>query len=276
MKKSKFLTLLLAVIMIVPLMLASCNDDTKNTSSAASSQTTSQSALAVPESIKKAGQIIMATNASFPPYEYMDDNGKYAGIDVEMMQAIADLWGVKLVINNMEFDSILAAIQTGKADFGVAGMTVNEERLKSVSFSYTYTKAKQVIIVKNDSKIAAVKDLTGKTVGVQTGTTGDIYASDAADKKEIGAVERYKNGIDAVLALTQNKIEAVIIDNEPAKVFVKQNQGIKIIDESYTDEEYAIAMAKDNTELKNAINAALETLDKNGKLKLIIDKFIKA
>ena len=258
MKSFKILALLLTVLFILPFALASCKSNK------------------APASIKEKGKIIMATNANFPPYEYVDADGKYAGIDVEIMQAIADLWGVELVIDNMEFSAILSSVQSGKADIGVAGMTVKEERLESVNFSHTYAKATQVIIVKNDSDINGVDDLVGKKVGVQLGTTGDIYATDDMDEGNIGAVERYNNGVDAVLALTQGKVDAVIIDNEPAKVFVSQNQGIKIIDESYTDEDYAMAIAKDNNELLEAINEALETLDKNGTLDKIINKYIKA
>ncbi|PKM63222.1 MAG: ABC transporter substrate-binding protein [Firmicutes bacterium HGW-Firmicutes-21] len=287
MKKIKLLTLLLAVLLIVPFVLAGCNTDKDETSSAdtasvsetesvadtTSDESEPEDAFTVPASIKAAGKIIMATNANFPPYEFVDDDGKYAGIDVEIMQAIADLWEVELVIDNMEFSSILSSIQTGKADVGVAGMTITQERLNSVNFSHTYATATQVIIVKTDSQINGADDLVGKKVGVQLGTTGDIYAT---DDSLIGAVERYNNGVDAVLALTQGKIDAVIIDNEPAKVFLAQTEGIRIIDEAYTDEEYAIAIAKDKTELRDAINEALIILDENGTLQSIIDKFIKA
>lgn len=290
MKKVKIFALVLAVMMVLPLMLASCNNETAETSSAAgssnaaaekseaasqtSSETSSASSLAVPEKIKNAGKLVMATSADFPPYEYKDDNGNYVGIDVEIMQAIADLWSVKLEVSDMKFDSVIAAVATGKADVGAAGLTITEERLESVSFTDTYTKATQVVIVKNDSDIKAVSDLAGKKVDVQLGTTGDTYASDDDSIKD--GVQRFNSGIDAVLALTQGKIDAVLIDNEPAKVFVKQNEGLKIIDEEYTDEDYAFAVAKDNKELVDAVNAALAVLDSNGKLDEIVNKYIKA
>ncbi len=187
------------------------------------------------------------------------------------MQAICDLWDVELEIDDMKFDSIIASVQTGKADVGASGMTITEKRLKNVSFTYTYTKATQVVIVKEDSDIQSIEDLAGKKVGTQLGTTGSIYAS---DDESIASVNDYVTGMEAVLALTQNKVDAVIIDNEPAKVFVSKNEGLRIIDEAYTDEDYALAIAKENTELLNAVNEALSYLDGNGTLDAIIEKYI--
>ena len=172
----------------------------------------------------------------------------------------------------MAFDSIIPAVTAGKADIGVAGMTVTEDRLESVNFSDTYATATQVVIVKEDSDITGPDDLAGKTVGVQLGTTGDIYASDIED----ATVEQYNKGFEAVQALTQGKIDAVIIDGEPAKEFVKEAEGLKILDEAFTEEEYAIAIAKDNTDLEEKINDALGELKDSGKLDEIIAKYIKA
>ena len=216
-------------------------------------------------------QLVMATNAEFPPYEFHEGDA-IVGIDAEIAQAIADEVGAELVIEDMAFDSVLAAVQTGKADMGIAGLTVTEDRLKNVDFSNPYATAAQVIIVLNDSDIATPDDLAGKTVGVQLGTTGDIYADDIED----ATVERYNKGFEAVQALIQGKVDAVIIDNEPAKVFVEQNEGIKIIDEAFTYEEYAIAVKKDNTELLNKINDAIKKLQDSGKLQEIVDKYITA
>jgi polar amino acid transport system substrate-binding protein len=217
------------------------------------------------------GTLVMATNAEFPPYEYYE-GGEVVGIDADIAQAIADELGMELQIDDMAFDSIIAAVQTGKADFGAAGMTVTEDRLQNVSFSDTYAEAKQVIIVKEGSDIQSADDLNGKTVGVQLGTTGDILADDIED----GTVERYNKGAEAVLALTQDKIDAVIIDSEPAKVFVSENEGLTTIDDAYEVEEYAIAVAKDNTELLDQINEAIANLKESGKLQEIIDKYISA
>ncbi|MBQ1488933.1 MAG: basic amino acid ABC transporter substrate-binding protein [Lachnospiraceae bacterium] len=220
---------------------------------------------------KKQTELIMATNAEFPPYEYYDGD-KIVGIDAEIAQAIADEMGATLVIEDMQFDSILASVQTGKADMGVAGMTITEDRLQNVDFSIPYATAMQVIIVPEDSDITTPDDLAGKTIGVQLGTTGDIYADDIED----ATIERYNKGFEAVSALTQGKVDAVIIDNEPAKVFVSQNEGLKVVSEEFTIEEYAIAIKKGNTDLLNQVNDAISKLQESGKLQEIVDKYIKA
>lgn len=217
------------------------------------------------------GELVMATNAEFPPYEYHEGD-KIVGIDVEICQAIADEMGKKLVIEDMAFDSVITSVYTGKADIGAAGLTITEDRLKNINFSTPYTTAAQVIIVPGDSDIASPDDLTGKKVGVQLGTTGDIYADDIQD----ATVERYNKGYEAVQALLQGKIDAVMIDNEPAKVYVAQNPELKIVDEAFTYEEYAIAVAKDNEELLNEVNSAIAKLKESGKLDEIINKYISA
>ncbi len=216
-------------------------------------------------------QLVMATNAEFPPYEYHEGE-EIVGIDVEIAQAIANEMGRELVIEDMNFDSIIMAVTTGKADIGVAGLTITEDRLESVNFSTPYTTAAQVIIVKEGSDIASPDDLVGKTVGVQLGTTGDIYAGDI----ENATVERYNKGYEAVQALLQGKVDAVMIDSQPANVFVEQNEGIYVIDEAFTYEEYAIAVAKGDTELLEEINAAIAKLEESGELQAIIDKYIVA
>ena len=220
---------------------------------------------------EKKTTLVMATNAEFPPYEYREGD-QIVGIDAAIAQAIAEDMGLELVIEDMQFDSIIAAVQSGKADIGIAGMTVDEDRLQSVDFSLPYTTAAQVVIVTNDSPIASPADLEGKTIGVQLGTTGDVFAGDI----ENATIERYNKGFEAVQALGQNKVDAVIIDREPAKVFVSENEGLKILDEEYTVEEYAIAIAKDNQELLEQINASLTKLKDSGKLQEIIDKYISA
>ncbi|MBR4993084.1 MAG: basic amino acid ABC transporter substrate-binding protein [Lachnospiraceae bacterium] len=219
----------------------------------------------------KADELVMATNAEFPPYEYHQGD-KIVGIDVEICQAIADEMGRKLVIEDMGFDSIITSVYTGKADLGVAGLTITEDRLKNINFSTPYAKATQVIIVSEDSDIKSPDDLVGKTIGVQTGTTGDVYAADIEKVK----LERYNKGFEAVQALTQGKIDAVIIDNEPAKVYVSQNDELKIVDEAFTEEEYAIAVAKENDELLNEVNSAIAKLKESGKLDEIVNKYISA
>ena len=152
-------------------------------------------------------------------------------------------------------------------------MTVTEDRKQNVDFSDSYAHATQVIIIREDSDIAGPDDLKGKLVGVQQGTTGDLYVSaDLGDD----AVERYSKGMEAVQALTQSKVDAVIIDGETAKQYVKEVPGLRILDESYTDEEYAIAVQKGNTQLLDAINTAIGELKKNGTFDKIVEKYIKA
>lgn len=218
------------------------------------------------------GVLTMATNAYFPPYEYYDGT-EIVGIDIEIAQAVADKLGLELKIEDMEFDSIIIAVQRGKADVGLAGMTVTEDRLKSVSFSESYATGIQVVIVKEGSGIESLEDLEGKKIGVQLATTGDIYATD-----EFGSdyVHQYNKGNDAVLALVQGKVDAVIIDNEPAKNFVTANEGLTILPTEYAVEDYAAAINKDNTELLEKFNEALKALIEDGTVQKIIDKYIPA
>lgn len=217
--------------------------------------------------------LVMGTNATFPPYEFVDDNGKIVGIDAEIAQAIADKLGYKLEIRDMEFDSLLTAVDSGSIDFALAGMTVTDERLLSVNFSDTYATGVQVIIVKEGSSIASVDDLAGKTIGVQSGTTGDIYCTDEFGQDN---VKQYANGALAVAALNNGQVDCVVIDNEPAKNFVKANAGLKILDTEYAVEDYAAAIAKENTELLEKFNKALKELKEEGKIDEIIKKYIPA
>lgn len=215
--------------------------------------------------------LVMATNAEFPPYEFYEGKD-VVGIDADIAAAIAEEMGMELKIEDMAFDSIITAVSSGKADIGAAGMTVTEDRLANVDFTDTYATATQVIIVKEDSTIAGPDDLAGKKIGVQLGTTGDIYADDIEDAE----VERYNKGFEAVQALQQGKIDAVVIDGEPAKQFVKEAEGLKILDEAFTEEEYAIAVKKGNDELVGKINDALASLKESGKLDEIVAKYISA
>lgn len=217
-------------------------------------------------------KLIMATNAEFPPYEYYE-NQQIVGIDAEVAAAIADKLGMELEISDMAFDSILVAVQSGQADMGMAGMTITPDRLENADFSTTYATAHQVVIVPVGSTIATIDDLAGKKIGVQTNTTGDIYATgDYGDE----AVMRYNKGADAVVALNQGMIDAVLIDLEPAKAFVAANEGLTILETEYATEEYAIAFAKNNTELLEKVDAALQELIADGTVQQIVDKYIPA
>ena len=222
---------------------------------------------------KKQDKLVMATNAAFPPYEYVEGED-FKGIDVESAGEIAKKLGMELEIQDVEFDSIIAGVQGGKFDMGMAGMTVTDERKESVNFSDSYATAIQVIIVAEDSEIKSVDDITENTkIGVQQGTTGHIYASDDYGED---AVVPFNKGADAVQALKTGKVDCVIIDNEPAKAFVKANEGLKILDTEYVTEQYAICVAKNNEELLEKINTALKELQDDGTIDKIVAKYISA
>ena len=284
--KKKVLAITMAALMAAS--LTACGGGAKETTAAATtaeekaedttaaeSKDETSAEAAETEAAKEAagGKLVMATNAEFPPYEYHDGDA-IVGIDAEIAKAIADELGMELEIEDIAFDSIIPEIVSGKADMGLAGMTVTEDRMQSVDFSDTYAKASQKIIVTEDSEIASPDDLKGVIVGVQLGTTGDIYVSDL--EADGTTVERYSKGFEAVQALSQGNIDAVVIDGEPAKTFVAETEGLKILEESFTDEEYAIAVKKGNTELLEKINGALKTLKDNGTLDEIVAKYIKA
>ena len=219
-----------------------------------------------------AGKFTWATNAEFEPYEYRDGD-KVVGIDAELADAIAEKLGLQAEVEDMAFDSIIPAVTSGKADVGLAGMTASEDRKVSVDFSDTYVEAGQVIIVKKGSDIKDASGLTGKTVGVQLGTTGDLYVSDPKNVENV-TVQQFPKGADAVEALKTDKIDAVVIDNQPAKKFVENNSDIEILATPLTQESYAIAVAKDNKQLLDAVNKALAELKESGELDSILNKYL--
>ena len=226
-----------------------------------------------------AGELHMATNAAFPPYEMTSDNGGYEGIDVEIATLIAQKLGLELVVDDMEFGSVITSVQSGKADMAMAGLTVTEERKKNVDFTESYATGVQVIIVPEGSDIQTVDDLANdKMIGVQDGTTGYIYCSASVDDGGYGEdhVTSYTNGAMAIEALKGGKVDAVVIDNEPAKAFVAVNDGLKILDTEYIVENYAIGISKDNPALRDAVNNALKELIADGSVQTIVDKYITA
>ncbi len=225
------------------------------------------------------GKLTMATNAAFPPYEYVE-GGQVTGIDAEIAGAIAGKLGLELQIDDMEFDSITEAVKGGKADIGLAGMTITPDRQEEVNFTVSYATGVQVIIVNEDSDITSVDDLLAEganhVIGVQRNTTGDIYTTDDIEEAGLGTIDRYSKGADAVQALKTGKVDCVVIDNEPAKAFVAEVEGLKILDTEYITEDYAAAMSKDNTALYEAVNTALQELIADGTVQGIIDKYISA
>ncbi|MBP5272587.1 MAG: transporter substrate-binding domain-containing protein, partial [Clostridia bacterium] len=239
---------------------------------AAAEDTTTAAPAAEPITATGQKQVLhMATSADFAPYEYKEGEG-FAGIDIEIAQAIAEKLGMTLEITDIAFDSVIAGVVTGKYDMGMSGLTMTPERAQTVNFTDPYANAVQTIIVKEDSDIQSADDFynldaegnpvsvkDGLTIGVQTSTTGDLYISDTVENGGVGEEHRiqYKTGADAVQALSTGKVQAVVIDNEPAKNFVKMYDGLKLLSTPYVEEEYAIAINKNNTELLQKVNVAI-------------------
>ena len=223
-----------------------------------------------------ADTLTMATNASFPPYEYYEGE-TIVGIDVEICAAVAEKLGMEFEVADMDFDAIIGAVQSGKADVGMAGMTVTEERQMMINFSTSYATGIQSVIVKNDSPITCVDDLfvEGKnyTIGVQLSTTGDLYTTWDLEDYGLATINRYPSGNEAVMALQAGMVDCVVIDNEPAKAYVAANPGLKILETEYVTENYAACFAKGDPLLAE-FNAALEELIADGTIAAIIEYYI--
>ena len=268
-----------AAVSAATLALTACGGSASTASSAAassvaaSSEAASTSTAAAELTTVEAGKLTMATNATFPPYEMTTDSGDIAGIDIDTAKAIAEKLGLELQVDDMDFDAALLSVQQGKADMVMAGVTVTDERKAVMDFSDSYATGIQSIIVPEGSDIASPDDLAGKMIGTQRGTTGYIYCSDDFGDD---AVVAYDDGLTAVQALNNGQVDAVVIDNAPAKEFVAANPGLVLLDTSYAEEDYAIGMAKGNTALEDAVNAALEELKADGTLQSIVDKYITA
>ena len=279
----KFLALLLASVMLLGL-LAACGGDTTTPATdapATDAPATDAPVADAPAGVQtvEAGKLHMSTNAAFPPYEMTTDDGKFEGIDVEVAAAIAEKLGLELVVDDMGFDAALTAVQQGQSDIAMAGITVTEERQKVMDFSDSYATGIQVVIVKEDSPIATVDDLANAgMIGCQKATTGYIYCSDTVENGGYGEdhVTAYETGAVAVQALVNGQVDAVVIDNEPAKNYVAANEGLKILDTEFAVEDYAIAVQKDNTQLLDAVNAAMAELKADGTFQAIVDKYITA
>lgn len=223
------------------------------------------------------GKLIMSTNAAFPPYEMTTDDGGFAGIDVEIAQAIAKKLDLELVIDDMDFDAALLAVQQGKSDMVMAGVSVTKDRMKVMEFSNSYAKGIQVVIVKEGSNVT-MDNLGEKMIGTQRGTTGYLYASDTPANGGYGEdhVIAYDNGASAIKALQNNQVDCVIIDKAPAQEFVKATPGLTLLEGSWVEEAYAIGFAKGNTGLQDKVNQALKELTEDGTIQKIVDKYITA
>ena len=264
-----------AAVSVAALAMTACGGSASSAassvaSSAASSETVSSAAAEL--TTVETGKLTMATNATFPPYEMTTDSGELEGIDVDTAKAIAEKLGLELQIDDMDFDAALLSVQQGKADIVMAGVTVTDERKAVMDFSDSYATGIQSIIVPNDSDIASPDDLAGKKIGTQRGTTGYIYCSDDFGEDSVVA---YDSGLTAVQALNNGQVDAVVIDNAPATEYVAANPGLKVLDTSYAEEDYAIGMAKGSA-LEDAVNKALEELKADGTLQAIVDKYINA
>ena len=226
-----------------------------------------------PDDTQEPAVLHMATEGTFPPYEYYD-NGQLVGIDIEVAGAIAEKLGMTLETTDIAFDSIIPGVQAGKYDIGMAGVTVSEDRLQQVNFSDSYATGVQVVIVKEGGKVQSLDDMADAIIGTQSGTTGFIYASgDFGDDH----VKSFTKTTDAVEALKNGQVDCVLLDNAPAEALVEANPdaGLSILETAYTVEDYAIAINKENTDLQAKINAALAELVADGTLQSIIDKYIK-
>lgn len=286
----KFLTCLLALAMV--LSLAACGGDSGSGDSGntGDSQTAGDASgdstgsgdtgdTAPAFTTVEEGKLHMSTNAAFPPYEMQTDDGNFEGIDVEVADAIAAKLGLELVVDDMAFNAALTAVQTGQSDIAMAGITITDERKEVMDFSDSYATGVQVVIVKEDSAIQSIDDLANAAmIGCQADTTGYIYASDTPENGGYGEdhVTAYDTGALAVMALVNGQIDAVIIDNEPAKAYVNANEGLKLLEGEWVVEDYAIGFAKGNDALREAVNNAVAELKADGTFQKIVDKYITA
>lgn len=283
----KILTLMLALCMVFA--LAACGEAASDPSAAPESEAPASEAPAseapaseAPASEEPAadgefttiveGKLTMSTNAQFPPYEMTTDDGGFEGIDVEIATAIAEKLGLELDILDMDFDSALLAVQQGKSDIVMAGVTVNEDRLLVMDFTDSYATGVQVVIVKEGSDVT-MDNMGEGLIGTQRGTTGNLYCTDDYGEEHVVA---YDDGFTAVQALMNGQVDCVVIDNAPAQEFVKNNAGLTILDTEYAVEDYAIGLNKGNTALLDAINGALAELISDGTVQSIVDKYIPA
>lgn len=279
MSMKKLLTLALAMLMV--LSLAACGSSGTTEPSANSATSTEEGGAATDITTVEPGKLILATNCQFPPYEMVADGEGvyqgYEGIDIELAVAIADKLGLELQIDDMDFDSSLLAVQEGRSDILLAGLTYTEERDEVMDFTTKYATGVQVVIVKEGSDVT-MDNLGEKLVGTQRGTTGYQYASAAPEDGGFGEdhVLAYDNGATAVQALVNGQVDAVIIDEAPAEQYVAANDGLTILPTAWVEEDYCIAVDEGNTALLDAVQAILDEMQADGTLDAIIAKYISA
>ena len=252
-KYSKFGVLLLTTL--CSLNLCACSGTTKATS----------------QSNDTNDALVVATNATFSPYEYVEGGG-FKGIDIEFSVRLANKLGKSLDIKDVEFDEIVQGVQTGLYDVGISGITKTSKRSEDVNFSKPYVKEVLSVVVKNDSLIKSVNDIGAETrIGVKQGSTGDVYATDDYGKE---AVSVFKDNTDAIQNLLDGTVDCLIMDKAPAEAFEKDNSIIKVLNDNYIEESYVVCVSKDNEELLGEINKAIDDLSKDGSLDAIIEKYI--
>jgi len=275
----KLLAIVLALVMVLGLFAACGNNATNNNETNANNNETNAGTETTGTALQtiEEGKLIMSTNAAFPPYEMTTDDGGFEGIDVEIAGKIAEKLGLELEILDMDFDAALLAVNEGKSDIVMAGVTVNEDRKLVMDFTDSYATGVQVVIVKEGSDVT-MDNLGEKMIGAQRGTTGYIYASDSPENGGYGEdhVNAYDNGATAIRALINGQVDCVIIDNAPAKAFVDANPELAILEGDWVTENYAIGCDKGNTQLVEAINVALNELIEDGTVQQIVDKYITA
>lgn len=243
MRKIKFI-LLSALILCLGIMFVACKKSADN-------------------------KLYVGTNAEFPPFEYLDNN-VIVGFDIDVINEIAKRMGKEIEFKNIAFDGLLPALQAKKLDIIIAGMTADDERRKSVNFSEPYFTSKQAILINDPAKnIKTFADLPGKNVGVTLGYTGDLIVSKNPEIK----TQRYNGGSEAIMALRANKIDAVVLDYEPAKNYAKHNEGLILLDTDLAEEQYAIAVRKEDTKLLQDINKALKSIRDDGTYEKFIEKY---
>ena len=215
---------------------------------------------------KNNNEIVMVTEAGFAPYEYYD-SGQIVGVDIDIAKEIAKEMGKELVIKDVSFDSIINEVKTGKADFGAAGISYSEERAEEVDFSINYSVSKQIAIVKDNSSITNINDIGNKKIAVQLGSIADTYVTDNYKNADIIRQKKY---LAAIEDLKSDKVDAVVMDELPAKEIINSNSGLKILDGSLTNDSYGMIVKKGNSEMLSVINKVLDRLIQEGKIEQFV------
>lgn len=262
----KKITKILAATLTVSMLLVGCGSEPATEPEVQNSEV---------QMTLEENKIIVGTNAEFPPFEYVDDNGDFDGFDIAVMKEVGARLDMEVEVSNMEFKSLIGAMEAEQVDVIAAAMTVTDERKQSVDFTDSYYTSRQYLIVQKDNDtVTQAADLSGKKIAVQEGTTGDFVASGDYGTIEGADVKRFKKGADAVMDLKNGSVDAVIIDKNPAQEFVKANDDLKLIEDESATEEYAFAVQKGNTELATAINDCLVEMKEDGTFDSLIEKYI--